>query len=511
MPGINRVVLAELARRQGLRITAEELEMYAALGDEALEVCRELDAMDDQILAAVAERSAGRPPTAAENPLNAWAWRCSIKGAAGGPLGGKTVSVKDVIPVAGMPFTNGSPLLRSNVSPIDATAVTRILEAGGEIAGIATTENLSFSALSVSAAQGPVLNAHDQRRSAGGSSSGVAALVASGGCDVGMGGDQGGSIRIPASFNGVFGLKPTFGLVPYTACASIDPSLDHIGPIARTTRDIAGLLDAVAGRDGELDPRQRQVRVPEEGYVSALATGIEGVRIGVLKEGYEWPEMSEPDVDETVHGVVSDLAGLGLALGEVSLPSHRSAPTIFTPMLLEGAANFMIGGFGIGSGWKGFYNTGYAESFARALAGHGHLLFPTHHYALLVGGYLRESYGGRYYAKAQNLAVKLRRAYDLLLEDCDVLVMPTMPIKAPVRPEAGIGAAEMIKAALDGRVAVNTCAFNMTGHPALTVPVGPSEGLPVGVQLVAKVGHDEVLLRVSNAMEEAGMTLKQLA
>lgn len=510
MPVVNRVVLAELAEKQGLSIAAEELEMYAALGDEVLEACAELDAMDDQVLGAVAERSAGRPPAAEENPLNAWAWRCSVKGEVSGPLSGKTVSVKDVIPVAGMPFTNGSPLLRGNVSSIDATAVSRILEAGGEITGIATTENLSFSALSVSAVQGPVLNAHDQRRSAGGSSSGVAALVASGGCDVGMGGDQGGSIRIPASFNGVFGLKPTFGLVPYTACASIDPSLDHIGPIGRTTRDVAGLLDAVAGRDGELDPRQGQVRVPEGGYAAALGTGIEGLRIGVLKEGYEWPGMSEPDVDETVRGIVSELGGLGLALSEVSLPSHRKTPAIFTPMLLEGAAHFMINGYGIGTGWKGLYNTGYAESFARAMAGQSHLLFPTHYYALLVGGYLREGYGGRYYAKAQNLAIKLRRAYDSLLEDCDVLLTPTMPIKAPVRPEPDVSAAEMVKSALDGRVVVNTCAFNMTGHPALTVPVGLSEGLPVGVQLVAKVGHDEVLLRVSHAMEEAGMTLKQL-
>jgi amidase len=466
--------------------------------------------MDDEILTGVADRSPGRPPVPDENPLNAWAWRCSIKGADSGPLSGKTVSVKDVIPVAGMPFTNGSALLRGNIAPFDATAVTRILEAGGEITGIATTENLSFSALSVSAVQGHVLNAHDHRRSAGGSSSGVAALVASGACDVGMGGDQGGSIRIPASLNGVFGLKPTFGLVPYTGCAPIDSSLDHIGPIGRTTRDVASLLDAVAGADGRLDPRQTDVRVPADGYVAALAEGVEGLRIGVLREGYEWPDMSEPDVDETVRDVVSRLAGLGVTVTEVSLPSHRKTPAIFTPMLLEGAAEFMINGYGIGTGWKGLYNTGYAENLARAIALQSHLLFPTHYYALLVGGYLRESYGGRYYAKAQNLAIKMRDAYDALFEDCDVLLTPTMPIKAPVRPEAGASPAEMVKSALDGRVLVNTCAFNMTNHPALTVPVGPSEGLPVGVQLVAKIGHDEVLLRLGQAMEDAGMTLRQL-
>src|SRR5207249_7877084 len=154
-----------------------------------------------------------------------------------------------------IPMMNGSAVLEGYVPDVDATLVTRILDAGGEIVGKAVCEHLCFSGGSHTSDTGPVLNPHDPKRSAGGSSSGSAALVVARECDMAIGGDQGGSSRIPSSYSGAVGLKPTYGLVPYTGVFPIELTLDHTGPIARTAADCALLLEAIAGADG-LDPRQ---------------------------------------------------------------------------------------------------------------------------------------------------------------------------------------------------------------------------------------------------------------
>src|SRR5919206_4558419 len=200
-------------------------------------------------------RSSGYRPGPEENPLNAWYWKCSIKGADSGPLAGKRIAIKDNTCVAGIPMMNGCAAVEGYVPEFDATVVTRILDAGGEIVGKAVCEDLCFSGGSHTSDTGPVLNPHDPTRSAGGSSSGSAALVAAGECDMAIGGDQGGSIRIPSSYSGAVGLKPTYGLVPYTGVFPIELTLDHVGPIAQSTADCALLLEVIAGPDG-LDPRQ---------------------------------------------------------------------------------------------------------------------------------------------------------------------------------------------------------------------------------------------------------------
>ncbi|XP_020628358.1 uncharacterized protein LOC110065549 [Orbicella faveolata] len=170
-------------------------------------------------------------------------WRCDIKGASNGKLQGKTVAIKDNTCVAGVPMMNGSLTLEGFVPDIDATVVSRILDAGGNIIGKSVCENLCCSGGSFTAATGPVLNPHSSTRMAGGSSSGSAALVAGGKVDMATGGDQGGSIRIPAAACGIVGLKPTFGLVPYTGIMPIEFTLDHTGPMTRTVQDTALMLE----------------------------------------------------------------------------------------------------------------------------------------------------------------------------------------------------------------------------------------------------------------------------
>ena len=222
-------------------------------------------------------------PRPEDNPHNAWTIRTSIIGPAAGPLAGKRIAIKDNICVAGLPMAHGGALSPGYVPEIDATVVTRILEAGGEITGKTTCEWGCISGGSHTSSGGPVPNPYNGHRTAGGSSSGSAVVVATGEADMALGTDQGGSIRIPASYCGVYGLKPTFGLVPYSGIASLEASIDHCGPITRTVGDNAILLDAIAGPDG-LDERLGWALASP--CTAALEAGVRGLRIGLLKEGF---------------------------------------------------------------------------------------------------------------------------------------------------------------------------------------------------------------------------------
>ncbi|WP_262698448.1 MULTISPECIES: amidase [Streptomyces] len=487
------------AENAGLTMDDDELRMMLTLGQGALRACERLDEVSGHQPPVRYPRAGSQRPDAEDNPLNAWAVRCDVRGAATGRLAGRTVALKDMIPVAGVPMGGGSQLLRGHTPSYDATIVTRVLDAGGRITGIGTTEDLCLSGASVSSADGFVRNPWDTSRSAGGSSSGVAALVASGACDLGIGADQGGSIRIPAAQCGIHGLKPTYGLVPYTGCLPIDPSVDHVGPMARTARDLAALLEVIAGFDGGLDPRQRS-RTTVPAYGEMLGDSLRGLRVGVLAEGFTADE-AQSAVDETVRARVALLASLGAEIVDVSAPLHSYAMDIHSSVLLQGGAQFMLKGNAIGLPGKGFYDAEVALAAARGRALHSDLLFASVKYAAAVGGYLWDVYGGHYYAKAQNLAIRLRQQYDQLLEDVDVLVLPTVRTTAPPLPDADASVVELTELALDPGLIANTCAFNHTGHPALNVPAGLVDGLPVGMMLAGRHGDDGTLIRAAHALE----------
>lgn len=505
-PSIDR--LDAIARSHGLSLDAEQLAFLRTLGSEVLRGCERIDAATTVRLPVRHPRVAGRPPAAEENALNAWAWRCEVAGRPEGALAGKRIVLKDIVPVCGMPMSAGSALLEGYTSNYDATVVTRILDAGGEIVGVAATEDMCLSGASVSAVTGQVRNPRDPSRSAGGSSSGVAALVGSGAVDAGIGADQGGSIRIPSALCGVFGMKPSYGLVPYTGCIPIDVSVDYLGPIAGSVADVAALLGAVAGYDDGLDPRQRADLEPVD-YVAATSAGADltGVRVGIVEEGFDREGLSDPEVDAVVRESAEGLTGLGATIETISVPEHRHSMDIHASILLQGGSEFMARGNGIGMPGKGFYDAALAESMGRARRSQADQLFASVKFAMVVGGYLWETYGGAYYAKAQNLAVQLRRAYDAAFERFDVLVMPTTCITAPELPEPDPQSLAAIGMALDPALISNTCAFNHTGHPALSVPIGPLHGLPVGMMLVGARNDDASVLRVAAGLESAGGTL----
>src|SRR5690606_1904906 len=303
-------------------------------------------------------RGAAYRPSAEENPLNAWYVKTSIKGAPSGRLAGKRVALKDNICLAGVPMMNGASILEDYVPDVDATIVTRILDAGGEIAGKAVCEYYCFSGGSHTSATGPVLNPHDRRRSANGSSSGSAALVAAGDVDMAIGGDQAGSIRGPAAWCGVVGMKPTWGLVPYTGIVPIAHTLDHAGPITATVADNEALLEVIAGADG-IDPRQYSPRV--EAYGEALRQGPAGLRVGVLKEGFGRSD-SEPDVDEKVRAAAELLAKLGMEVAEVSVPLHAAGLAIWAPIALEGSVQAMLKGNGFANNHRDLYVLSYMKA-----------------------------------------------------------------------------------------------------------------------------------------------------
>jgi amidase len=506
-PSIDR--LRAVAERNGLHSSDEELAFFAELGDGLLAACERLDALEGERPPVVYARAGGvRRPDPAENPFNGWAWRYRVEGEAEGRLAGMEIALKDVVPVAGVPLEAGSMLLQGHVADYDATIVTRILRAGGTLVGTATTEDFCLSGASVSSSTGFVRNPHDPARSAGGSSSGVAAVVAAGDADAGIGADQGGSIRIPASLCGVYGLKPTYGLIPYTGCIPIDVSVDYVGPLARRAEDVARLLEAVAGYDDGLDPRQRRADHAPPPYTALLGDGrLDGLRVALVREGFDRRGLSNAGVDGTVRAVAGRLGELGAAVSDVSVPEHLYAMDVHASILLQGGCEFMARGNGIGLPGKGFYDPALAQAVADGRRHRSDRLFASVKFALVMGGYLWDEYGGAYYAKAQNLAVRLRRAYDAAFADHDVLVLPTTCITAPALPGPSATPVEAVQLALDPALISNTCAFNHTGHPALSVPVGPLDGLPVGLMLVAARDADATVLRVAQAMELAGLTL----
>ena len=490
--------LNRIARVYHLDLSQEDLTSFRNLMDGVLASYRRLDQFAEPTLPVKYPRSPGYRPPASENRLNAWYWKCAIKGAASGKLAGKKIAIKDNVCVAGIPMMNGSNVLEGFVPDVDATIVTRILDGGGEIVGKAVCEHLCFSGGSHTSDTGPVLNPHDPKRSAGGSSSGSSALVVAGECDMAIGGDQGGSIRIPSSYCGAFGLKATYGLVPYTGVFPIELTLDHTGPIARSAADCALLLETIAGPDG-LDPRQSAgVRV--EAYTKALTGDAKGLRIGIVSEGFGWPGASEPDVDTIVRDAAQRLTRAGATVREISIPLHKDGVHIWNAIAVEGATMLMVAGNSMGTNWKGYYTTSLLDFYGRSRRARANDLSETVKLVILLGQYMQDNYQGHYYAKAQNLARVLRAAYDEAFKQVDLLVMPTTPMKATVIPAPNASRDEYVARALE--MIQNTCPFDVTGNPAMNVPCGMSNGLPVGMMLVGRHWEDGTVLRVAHAYQQ---------
>ena len=490
--------IRDIAAFYGMNITDEDAASFRGLMAGPIASYARLDQLAEPKLAVKFPRGPGYRPGPEKNKYQAWYWKTDIKGSGKGVLAGKTVAVKDNICVAGVPMMNGSRVLEGYVPEIDATVVTRVLEAGGTITGKAACEDLCFSAGSHTCATGPIRNPHNPDHSTGGSSGGSAALVAAKEVDMALGGDQGGSIRTPSCWCGVYGLKPSWGLVPMTGGMPISYSVDHCGPICGSTEDIARLLSAIAGSDG-YDPRTTIAKV--QNYMSALGKDVKGMKIAVMKEGFTHP-VSNPATDEKVRAATIDFRALGATVEDVSIPMHYDGPHIWTGIILEGAAEMMIKGYAMGNNWYGYYATSLQEAFARGWRSRPDDVSETVKLVLILGEYMHRRYHNRYHAKAQNLRVLLRQAYDDVLANYDLIAMPTIPFPATKIPPPDCSREEYVDAALN--MQQNTCPFDVSGHPALTVPCGKVNGLPVGMMLVGRHFDEATLIRASDAFERMG-------
>ena len=407
--------------------------------------------------------------------------------------------MKDNIAVGGVPLMNGSAVLDGYVPEQDATVVARVLTAGATIAGKAVCEALCYSGSSHTSDTGPVLNPYDLRRSSGGSSSGCGALLADRQVDLAIGGDQGGSIRCPSSSSGVVGLKPTYGLVPYTGAFPLEMTLDHLGPMARTVADTALLLDVLAGPDW-LDPRQappldRQV---SGGFADAIGRGVAGLRIGVLEEGFGHA-VSEPDVDESVWAAASSFERLGARVEPVSVPWHRDAGNVSLGIAAEGSAALLRP------------RRRPRHQLARALHDE---------HAGSVRGWEAVAAGP---PAADGQAAGDRRAVDardlprpVLREGPEPRARARARLRRGARPgrparsadDAAEGPAPAHRARLGDRVDRDRApdgrehlALQRKRAPAMSVPCALSEGLPVGLMLVGRRGRDDVVLQAAHAFQ----------
>ncbi len=489
--------LQDVAEICGMTLSDEDAASFAALIAPQVDGYNVVDAMPDNLPQVKYPRTPGYRPEGEENKYNAWYVKTEVKGASRGPLKGKTVALKDNVMLAGVPMMNGASTLEGYVPDVDATIVTRLLDAGATIMGKAHCEYFCLSGGSHTNATGPVHNPHKMGYSAGGSSSGSGALLAAGEVDLAIGGDQGGSIRMPASFCGVYGMKPTHGLVPYTGVMPIEPYIDHTGPMTQNVADNALMLEVLAGPDG-LDPRQYDVKTAR--YSKQLEGGVKGMKIAVVKEGFGH-DNSEKDVDAKVKAAAQRFKKMGAKVDQVSIPMHSLGPAIWTPIAIEGLTQTMMFGDGYGVSRRDLYVTSLMD-FHHRWRERGNDLSESLKLTLLLGTYVQKYYGMRYYGKGVNLSRKLTAAYDAVLADYDLLLMPTLPLKATPLPAPDASREEYIQRAFE--MIANTAPFDITHHPSMSIPCGMSNGLPVGLMLTGRHFDESTIYKAAYAFEQSG-------
>ena len=493
--------LVELAASLNLRLSHSEAELYLPF---ILDAMRGLDEFVQSRAEEAAppllfpERGPGYRPSLTEDRYQAWLWKCAIGGSDRGLLAGKTVSFKDHISVAGIPQVFTSQVLEGFIPDVDATVVTRVLSAGGKVVGKHMMNGFMGD-------YGKPLNPHNRSGSPADPRRAPVRLWPQARSMSRSAATRAAPIRLPAAYCGVVGLKPTFGLVSHFAVGfAAEPSVDHVGPMARTVPDVAAALQAVAGYDDN-DPRQRR-GIPESiDALSDLDGGVRGLRIGILEEGFAEP--IEPEVAEGVLAAIATLEKLGAEVTRISVPQHAQIDSVYAALVFEGArAIHDIGFFGIGA--KTYYPASVITAIDRMWRAHGDMLPPRTKLNHLVAELSRRNYHGGVYAKAHNVRPSYVAAFDRALAKVDVLALPTVRNIAPLVEAEPTDPTAAIEANLRRNwmllpMAYNTKPTNYTGHPALAVPCGKVDGMPISLQLVGNFLADPLLLRVAYAYQKA--------
>ncbi|MDZ5810097.1 Asp-tRNA(Asn)/Glu-tRNA(Gln) amidotransferase subunit GatA [Halorubrum sp. AD140] len=415
---------------------------------------------------------------------------------ADGPLAGATVAVKDNISTEGVRTTCGSEMLADYVPPYSATVVDRLTEAGATIVGKANMDEFGMGTTTETSAFGPTRNPVDPERVPGGSSGGSAAAVAAGEADLALGSDTGGSVRCPAAFCGVVGIKPTYGLVSRYGLVAYANSLEQIGPIAETVEEAAAALDVIAGPDPNDGTTRDLADVegadPDASYAAAADGDVDGLAVGVPTELFEG---ADERVVEAVEAAIADLEDRGAETTEISLPSVEHAVQAYYVIATAEASSNLARFDGVRYGNRAESDGNWNESFAATREeGFGAEVKRR----ILLGTYaLSAGYHDKYYRKAQDARAWVRRDFEEAFAEVDVIASPTMPV---LPFELGERLDDPLRMYLAD---ANTTPVNLANLPAVSVPAGEADGLPVGLQLVGPKFDEETVIRAASAVEDA--------
>ena len=404
-----------------------------------------------------------------------------------GPLAGVPIAIKDNISVVGLPNSCGSKILEDYIPPFNAHVIEKLLAAGAVILGKTNMDEFAMGSSTETSYFGPTANPWDLERVPGGSSGGSAAVVAAGEAPFALGSDTGGSVRCPAAFCGVVGLKPTYGSVSRYGVVAYANSLEQVGPLANNVTDIAVLMDVIAGYD-----RKDSTSIDSKTeYQKALIEDVKGLKIGVPKEFFG--EGIHPDVEKAVWNAIHKYEDLGASWEEVSMPHIKYALASYYIIAMSEASSNLArfdgtryGYRASGENWHAMVSKTRAEGFGTEVK--RRILLGT--YALSAG------YHDKYYLKALKVRTLVKQDFDKALSKVDVLMAPTMP-----NPAFKIG--EKIEDPLTLYLSdVNTCPINLAGVPSLSVPCGFTDGLPIGLQIMGKPFDEPTVLRAAYTFEQ---------
>lgn len=418
---------------------------------------------------------------------NAYLNTTEILGTGSGILSGIRVSIKDNISTKDIETTCASKILKGYIPPYDAHAVALLKAAGASIAGKTNMDEFGMGSTTENSAFGPTLNPRDVTRATGGSSGGSAAAIAGGLVSMALGSDTGGSIRCPAAWCGIVGLKPSYGRVSRFGLIAYANSFEQIGPMAANVRDTAKLFSVIAGHDPK---DSTSVNKPYDGNVTP---DIRGKTIGIPKEYFG--EGVDADVETQVRLSIDKLEELGAQTVEVSLPSMKYAlPAYYVTCTCEASSN--LDRFdGVRFGPEPEMNLPWHDAYTKVReAGFGAEVKRR----ILLGTFaLSAGYYGKYYVKAQHAKQLIAKDFAAALQTCDLLAGPTMPNVAPKIGELTADPLQMYLAD------ILTVPANIAGIPAISIPCGTAHGMPIGLQLMGRMFGEETILNAALAFEEA--------
>lgn len=407
------------------------------------------------------------------------------------PLCGIPIAVKDMILTKDLRSTAGSKILEHFIPPYDAGVIRRLRDAGAVILGKVNCDEFGMGSSNENSAYGPTRNPWDVSRVPGGSSGGSAACVAADQAVAALGTDTGGSIRLPASFCGVVGLKPTYGRVSRFGVVAYASSLDQVGPLTKDMRDCATLLGVIAGHD----PREStSVDRPVPDYQAALGRGARGLRVGIPREYFV--AGMQPEVDQAVRRAIDTLQELGAEPVSISLPHTDYAVAAYYIIATAEASSNLARYDGVKYGHRAESATDLAEMYRQTRAqGFG----PEVKRRIMLGTYaLSAGYYDAYYLKAQKVRRLIRHDFLHAFEQCDVIATPTAPTTAF---QLGEKATDPLTMYLSD---ILTIAVNLAGLPGLSLPCGfDTEGLPISLQLIGQAFGEEAVLQAGYAYEQA--------